>query len=203
MKASDPRLLLIARRAAVRPPHVYHCFHSIAENPRAFNADAFAEFSGLERRHVDRIMSALAESQLLPKYKARESAEGRGTRLAADFALPDDWMEFAQAERRWHQYEVIAEFRTFLDYWTAQPGQRGVKLDWPATWRNWVRRSKTPNGTWRPERKEPLRVVTLVEQPSEREVCTPDQARKILEEEGLPSVDPIKFAASALSYRDL
>ena len=28
----------------------------------------------------------------------------------------------------------------FVDYWVAVPGQRGVKLDWLATWRNDVRR---------------------------------------------------------------
>ena len=28
----------------------------------------------------------------------------------------------------------------FRDYWVAQPGQRGVKADWLATWRNWCRR---------------------------------------------------------------
>jgi hypothetical protein len=31
---------------------------------------------------------------------------------------------------------VAAEFR---DYWAAVPGQKGVKLDWPATWRNRIR----------------------------------------------------------------
>jgi hypothetical protein len=33
------------------------------------------------------------------------------------------------------------ETEKFIDYWRAQPGQRGVKLDWPATWRNWMRRA--------------------------------------------------------------
>jgi hypothetical protein len=31
-------------------------------------------------------------------------------------------------------------FDEFRDYWIAQPGQKGVKTDWDATWRNWVRR---------------------------------------------------------------
>lgn len=148
MRASDPRLILVAQQAAVRPPHVYHCFHSIAENPRAFSPDAFAVFSGLERRHVDRIMAALADNELLPRYRAREATEGRGTRLPAAFVLPDDWLDFAQREKRWHQSEVEAEFQLFIDYWHAQPGTKGVKLDWTATWRNWVRRSRTPSGTW-------------------------------------------------------
>ena len=32
--------------------------------------------------------------------------------------------------------EVFAQFR---DYWVAQPGAKGSKTDWLATWRNWVR----------------------------------------------------------------
>ena len=32
--------------------------------------------------------------------------------------------------------EVAAKFR---DHWISQPGQRGVKVDWLATWRNWCR----------------------------------------------------------------
>jgi len=34
------------------------------------------------------------------------------------------------------------EFEKFRDYWIAQPGQKGVKADWDATWRNWVRKAK-------------------------------------------------------------
>ena len=175
MKPSDPRLILVAQQAQVRPPHVFHCFHSIAENPRAFSPDAFAIFSGLERRHVDRIMEALAANDLIPK-KAREPVQGRGSRLAADFSMPDEWFDFAQAEKRWHRF---------------------------ATWRTWVRRSRTPNGTWRPASTQPLRIVKLVEPEPERVLCSPEEAARILKEEGLPAVDPVKFAAGALRYRDL
>jgi len=40
------------------------------------------------------------------------------------------------------------DHEAFCDYWRAQPGQRGLKLDWPATWRNWMRREqeKRSNG---------------------------------------------------------
>ena len=43
------------------------------------------------------------------------------------------------------------EFPRFKDYWLAQPGRKGVKADWPATWRNWIRKSielrqQWPNG---------------------------------------------------------
>lgn len=33
------------------------------------------------------------------------------------------------------------EAAKFCDHWRAQPGQKGVKLDWSATWRNWCRRA--------------------------------------------------------------
>lgn len=202
MKASDPRLILVAQQANVRTPHVFHLYHSIAENPRAFSPDAFAAFTGLERRHVDRMMAALAANDLIPK-KAREPIQGRGARLAADFELPDDWFDFAQREKRWHRFEVEAEFRMFADYWCAQPGQKGIKLDWFATWRTWVRRSRTPNGTWRQVTGEPLRIVRLVEPEPERVPCTPEEAAEILREVGLPAADPIKTAVSSLRYRDL
>jgi hypothetical protein len=36
----------------------------------------------------------------------------------------------------------VVVFSEFRDYWIAVAGQRGVKLDWDATWRNWVRNQK-------------------------------------------------------------
>jgi hypothetical protein len=42
-----------------------------------------------------------------------------------------------------HRVNPLVEFEKFRDYWIAQPGQKGVKLDWDATWRNWCRNAKT------------------------------------------------------------
>jgi hypothetical protein len=36
---------------------------------------------------------------------------------------------------------IRREAAKFRNYWHAIPGQRGVKLDWNATWRNWCIRS--------------------------------------------------------------
>lgn len=43
------------------------------------------------------------------------------------------------------------ETEAFVDYWRATPGAKGLKLDWLATWRNWMRRAekdaaRAPNG---------------------------------------------------------
>ena len=64
----------------------------------------------------------------------------RGSRLSPDWVLTKSLGEWAQAERPDLNIRQTAE--QFKDYWVAQPGQKGVKLDWSATWRNWVRNSK-------------------------------------------------------------
>jgi len=69
---------------------------------------------------------------------AAQAPRKRGCRLPVDWmppALPDD-----VADAAWPGFQE-AEARKFCDYWKAQPGQKGVKTDWEATWRNWVRRA--------------------------------------------------------------
>jgi uncharacterized protein YdaU (DUF1376 family) len=61
----------------------------------------------------------------------------KGSRLSADFVLQEDWIVFCQTERPDLNPQKV--FDSFKDYWTAKAGNQGVKLDWNATWRNWVR----------------------------------------------------------------
>lgn len=81
------------------------------------------------------------------------SPSKRGCRLPEDFALSNDL-------RRWAAQEcptvaVDSETAKFRDYWRAKAGKDASKLDWPATWRNWIRnaaerQAKTTNGHSRP-----------------------------------------------------
>jgi len=70
-----------------------------------------------------------------------DSAAKRGTRLPADVTLPDEWAVFCKTERK--DLDPEAVFQKFKDYWTAKPGKQGTKLDWTATWRNWVREERS------------------------------------------------------------
>lgn len=70
-----------------------------------------------------------------PSPRARSS---RGTRL------PDGWQP-DQALADWTRANAPAaanavEVDRFRDYWQSLSGQRGVRADWAATWRNWARR---------------------------------------------------------------
>ena len=74
----------------------------------------------------------------------REAAQARPARKRAT-RLPDDWMPDAdviEAMRTECPYvDLEAEHRKFADYWASLPGQKAVKADWNATWRNWIRRA--------------------------------------------------------------
>jgi uncharacterized protein YdaU (DUF1376 family) len=64
----------------------------------------------------------------------------RGTRLPKDWICENSWAEWARAERPDLNITKVAE--SFYDYWISKPGAGGVKLNWEATWRNWVRSQK-------------------------------------------------------------
>jgi len=70
------------------------------------------------------------------KEETNVSSKKRGIRL------PDDWkpnLEFTQGEGV-DDTQALREAEKMRDYFNAQPGQKGVKLDWDATYRNWIRK---------------------------------------------------------------
>lgn len=147
----DARLSMLAKEAGVRPPHLYHCLHAIAADPAAFSPQTYATFARLDLKHVEAMIAALRSSGLMPEPKRRGShVQTKATRLPIAMQLPDDWLSFAQTERQWEPPTIEGEFQQFLDYWHAKAGRDALKTDWLATWRNWCRRSHTPQGTWQP-----------------------------------------------------
>jgi len=79
--------------------------------------------------------------------KGKELKEGKINIVGTRFSLqdpPSEWIQFCQTQRPDLNPGII--FDAFRDYWIAKPGKDGIKLDWLATWRNWVRNQKTTNG---------------------------------------------------------
>ncbi|NKN33966.1 hypothetical protein [Marichromatium bheemlicum] len=72
-----------------------------------------------------------------------EALVGRGTRLSLA-ELPAAWRNWAARERP--DLDLDLTWAVFVDYWRAQPGRQGVRLDWLRTWRNWVRRERRQRG---------------------------------------------------------
>jgi len=77
------------------------------------------------------------ERETETKKEVEVKQRTKGSRLSTDFVLPEDWIMFCQTERPDLNPQKV--FDSFKDYWIAKSGNQGVKLDWTATWRNWVR----------------------------------------------------------------
>ena len=65
-----------------------------------------------------------------------------GTRIPSGFKVSEEVRQFAQEN---HLPDPDLHIAEFIDYWTAIAGSRGIKLNWDATFRNWLRRAKTFN----------------------------------------------------------
>jgi len=124
----------------------------------------YAEIPSFKSHQV--INNRESESAIPPRVKVasnRVKAEGkegrkgregntaeRASRLPTDFTLPDDWSTFCQTERP--DLDPAKTFDKFRDYWTAKAGKDGAKLDWLATWRNWVREERGTAGRTPPQK---------------------------------------------------
>jgi hypothetical protein len=76
------------------------------------------------------------EPEVEPKSNKYKSNKGSRFDLVE---IPDEWVSFCKQERP--ELDPNATFHEFKDYWIAQPSSKGIRADWFATWRNWVRRS--------------------------------------------------------------
>lgn len=94
----------------------------------------------------------------LPDGSSKKKAEtGKfATRIPEDFQ-PD--VGFA-LDNGFSIRDANREADHFRDYWHAKPGRDGTKLDWPATWRNWIRNSRhRPSATGPPNGHRPRNFV--------------------------------------------
>jgi len=91
---------------------------------------------------AERLQVAIPETERETETETKKEKKTLGKRLASDFSFPIEWEQFCQQTRP--ELSPVKTFDQFKDYWIAQAGQKGVKLDWFATWRNWVRSTNAP-----------------------------------------------------------
>ena len=93
------------------------------------------------------VSSSFLSSSVTTELKGSKAVQAskRGTRIAAGTCMEREYFEFALAQGC-HGDEAAKIWTEFVDYWSAIPGQRGLKLDWLATWRNRVRQVKARKG---------------------------------------------------------
>jgi hypothetical protein len=84
-----------------------------------------------------------------PETSLRSEAK-KATRISPDFQ-PD--LGFAESEG-FSRADAQREAMKFRDYWVSRPGKDGTKLDWPATWRYWIRNASSRRPARSPSRPE-------------------------------------------------
>ena len=97
-----------------------------------------------------------------PKEENPPTPRKRGERISDSWEPGDEGRTFAltlgiSGER------FNSEAARFCDYWSSQPGMKGVKTDWPATWRNWCRNAAErapPGRTDRPPDRKSVQLQT-------------------------------------------
>lgn len=60
----------------------------------------------------------------------------RGSRIPDDFHVTSDMVTWAKANAP--NVDGRRETEKFINYWRSKTGSGATKLDWPATWRNWM-----------------------------------------------------------------
>lgn len=88
----------------------------------------------------DKTQKPEARDQKKEKEPPDGGSKKKASRLPADWVLPRPWGDWALAEGL-PEPAVRREADKFRDYWLAKAGRDGAKLDWQATWRNWVRKA--------------------------------------------------------------
>jgi hypothetical protein len=79
--------------------------------------------------------------KVIQKEKVKKACRFKAERdFSTKAVIPNDFLDYA-TKNGFSAYEATEHFQNFADYWEGVPGAKGLKLDWLATWRNWLRRS--------------------------------------------------------------
>lgn len=100
------------------------------------NAATNAVSNAVTRNDVTPLDQDLDQDQ----KKSRSNSARKGSRLPSEW-VPSEILE-AWAIKERPDLDMAVTTARFRDYYAAAPGAKGVKLDWEATFRNWVRNER-------------------------------------------------------------
>ncbi len=109
-------------------------------NPQIAGTAERASLTRNLRQPNPQIAGAKVNHPVNPKKETPNGVSKKGTRLPAGWLPSDATVETIRQERPGLDLDI--EHKNFADYWASVPGQRGLKLDWDATWRYWMRRAR-------------------------------------------------------------
>jgi len=131
------------RNVSVTPDETFH--ETLSETPQIQRQNTETETEA----YTEKIASTDTESVGVagggadapaPAQPAKRSSASvsKGTRLPEGWQPTREDVEAMRSECP--GVDLRRATAMFRDYWVSQAGAKGLKLDWSATWRNWVRR---------------------------------------------------------------
>lgn len=100
---------------------------------------------GSDSPPINTPMPTKNQEPLTKNHSIEVAKAPKAKRLEKDLELPKDWEDFCKTTRPDLKPKEV--FDQFKDYWVSVGGQKGTKLDWTATWRNWVRNQRQQSVT--------------------------------------------------------
>jgi pyocin large subunit-like protein len=124
----------------------------IDENPDMKNLhNGYENISGSDMKNFH---SNLVSNNL--KKNNTNVLSKKGTRWTAKSNVEQEWINWA-IEQGLSEEAARLEADKFSDYWIATTGAKATKLNWFATWRNWVRNAQ--------KKTTPRKVVNIFDDP--------------------------------------
>lgn len=111
------------------------------------SASRAKEWREKQKEERNRTQPNATEPKIRGDKDTEEEKKERKKVVGTRFALQDppaNWIEFCLKNRP--DLDPGGTFDIFKDHWGAKVGTDASKLDWFATWRNWVRTQKIKNG---------------------------------------------------------
>jgi uncharacterized protein YdaU (DUF1376 family) len=103
------------------------------------NKDLQTNPNGFENKPIDNPNITLTKNHK-PITSREVTKVTKGTRWSKELPIPDSWIDYCKTKRP--ELNPYDTFESFTDYWVSVAGSKGVKLDWDATWRTWVRNQR-------------------------------------------------------------
>ncbi len=114
-----------------------------------------ANASGNDSGNAPTVTAALPRKEKIrgeKKEPKKPKSEAGATRLPPDWQPGEKEIAFCKAKRP--DLDPLDVAACFADYWMGLPGARARKIDWLATWRNWVRNARANGATGAPRAQD-------------------------------------------------